>query len=39
VGFDNFKKVVESKLEQPADDLIREAKAVREKEKKSDCLV
>jgi NAD(P)H-nitrite reductase large subunit len=38
VGFDDFKKAVESKLEQPYDDLIQEAKDVREKEKTTECI-
>ena len=38
VGFDNFKKAVVLKIEQPFDDLIVEAKAVREKENIADCL-
>jgi len=38
LGFDDFKQAVESKLEQSYDDLIQEAKAVREKEKTSECI-
>ena len=38
VGFDDFKKAVESKLEQSFDDLIQEAKAIRVKEKNAECL-
>jgi NAD(P)H-nitrite reductase large subunit len=38
VGFDGFKKAVESKIEQSYDDLIQEAKVVREKEKNAECL-
>jgi len=38
VGFDGFKKAVESKIEQSYDDLIEEAKVVREKEKNAECL-
>jgi dissimilatory sulfite reductase (desulfoviridin) alpha/beta subunit len=38
VGFDEFKKTVKSKLEQPYDDLILEAKKVREKEKNAECI-
>lgn len=38
VGFDDFKKAVESKIEQSYDDLIQEAKVVREKEKNAECL-
>jgi dissimilatory sulfite reductase (desulfoviridin) alpha/beta subunit len=38
VGFEEFKKTVESKLEQPLDDLIQEANDVREKERNAECI-
>ena len=38
VGFDDFKKAVEAKLEHPFDDLIQEAKAIRVKDKNAECL-
>ena len=38
VGFANFQKEVETKLELPYDDIIQTAKEIREKEKNAECI-